>query len=157
MIGKRIYICLFVFMFLTTCDYTTSPTHAKQGEKKGVPMKVNLGFDDTPSINSTREVLLEVTPLLDVPTVTVNFELPEQIELLNGTLTWEGTMKMNETRRFILKVRIVELGKYSVIAQIRFVGKGFEYGKSVHINMIVTEGETVFGIEPFTILEEKLQ
>ena len=133
------------------------PHMLNRGEKKGVPMKVNLGFDDTPSINSTREVLLEVTPLLDVPTVAVNFELPGQIELLNGTLTWEGTMKMNETRRFILKVRIVELGKYSVFAQIRFVGKGFEYGKSVNINVIVTEGETVFGTEPFTILEEKLQ
>lgn len=156
---KRFFRYLFMGCFIAV--YALSSTScgggnggAVKGKKKLPPVEVSLRFSQPPTLGSTPELILEFKPKLDVPTVEATIELPPQIELLSGELAWHGSMKINEIRMISVSVRIAEPGEYTVSARLRLTGKGFEYGKSTRLNMVVSKEGTRWGPEPFEDLKK---
>ncbi len=95
----------------------TKPTPAVLG-KLEPPLEVDLFLSGQPLLGSTQTMTFTVKPLIDAPNAMVTITLPAEIELVSGSLTWQGELRKEEEKLFPIRVRITADGYYSAKAYV---------------------------------------
>ena len=114
----------------------------------GFPIDMELTFADTPILGREVQLVLKVTPRLDISDAVVTFELPEGIEAVAGDIRWTAPLfATDETREFTLTVKSTSAGDWEVSARVGNVRRSI--GRRAFLYVSVTEaGATVSNTAP---------
>ena len=74
-----------------------------------------------PLLNQEVEILFTVNPVLEAPNTSINFYLPDGIELVQGDLTWEGDIGKDEVVEITITVKPVQEGQWDIISYVESV------------------------------------
>jgi hypothetical protein len=119
-------VLLLAIPFATSCGPafgpTTEPPVAAPATatvptgKPSVPLDMGLSLPDPPALGQVATLTFWVKPLIDAPDTSVQITLPEGLELVQGSLRWQGTIPANETRELQVSVRPVRTGPWTILA-----------------------------------------
>ena len=95
-------------------------TKIENGKKPLANVDVDLRFKDnaTPKKGEIATLEFVVTPYKNASNATVTFYVPEGIEIVEGSTTWYGKITANETKIFIIKIKPVKEGEFTITASI---------------------------------------
>ncbi|MCH7745349.1 MAG: hypothetical protein IIC84_04665 [Chloroflexi bacterium] len=111
------------------------------------PIDMELTFADTPDLGREVQLVLKVTPHLDIPDAVVTFELPEGIEAVAGDIRWAAPLfATGETREFTLTVKAISAGDWKISAHVGNVRRSI--GRRAFIYVSVTESGTTVSDTP---------
>jgi len=74
-----------------------------------------------PILNQEVEILFTVKPVLEAPNTSIDFYLQEGIELVQGSLHWEGDIKKDEVVEIAIIVKPVQEGQLEICAYVESV------------------------------------
>ncbi len=76
----------------------------------------NFSVVGEPILNQEIELTYFVEPEIDVPNASMRIDLPDGIELIEGDLTWTGAIQKGERVEMKLRLKVVELGEWQIVA-----------------------------------------
>jgi hypothetical protein len=89
--------------------------------KPGVPVDATLEMVGTTSVGAPTRFRLTVRPGMDCPETSVRITLPEGAKLTEGSLSWKGALRANETRKLDFVAAVPETARYTVYADVSIV------------------------------------
>jgi len=92
----------------------------ENGKKPLANVDVELRFKDNAAPKKGEIATLEfiVTPYKNASNATVTFYIPNGIEIVEGNTTWYGKITANETKIFIIKIKPIKEGEFTITASI---------------------------------------
>jgi uncharacterized protein (DUF58 family) len=82
------------------------------------PLSLEASITTSPEVGAVIEyhAILSIRGR-DVPDITLEVELPDAVEVVEGTPYWEGSLAVGETKELILKLRVNQPGQWLVYTQ----------------------------------------
>ncbi len=116
----------------------------------------NLTMLGTPALNQPVEIVFVVTSLLeqDVPNSTVQVVLPEGFVLLDGDLTWEGTLPQKGTVKLNAKIEAVRTGEWKITGGLTDIQNSFFNWNFLYVEVFEMTGR--FSHLPFEQLQQTI-
>jgi hypothetical protein len=109
--------------------------------KPGVPVDATLEMVGTTSVGAPTRFRLTVRPGMDSPEAFVKISLPEGAKLTEGSLSWKGALRANETRELDFVAAVPGAARYRVYADISIVErKGATLRKRAAVEVDLAEG-----------------
>ena len=143
------FLGLLIVLFLPV-----STTHA---QKPLPPIDIDLILEESqPKPGSFSYLILNVTPQINIPKASVEFKLPEEINLIHGETTWNGPLDKGATREFRVYVEIAQKGEYSVTASVSCIDEKFPFGRQAYLNIITSPEEALVSSDPFILMKLKM-
>ncbi|PKO20229.1 MAG: hypothetical protein CVU38_21240, partial [Chloroflexi bacterium HGW-Chloroflexi-1] len=138
---------------VATAGRVTLPTQPPPAElgKPVAPLDVDLSLSGKPLLGSTQTMTFTVKPWpgTDAPNAAITITLPPEIELVSGSLTWQGDIPKDETRQVQVNVRIASKGYYSARGYVRFSRSVYGgYGKTAALYFVVDDTDAWAGKQP---------
>lgn len=101
-----IAIFLSISLLFVSCTPTSSP----------LSLEVSITSDPEVGAVIDYHAILSVRGR-DVPELTLDVELPDAVEVVEGTPHWEGGLAVGETKELTLKLRVIRPGQWLVHTQ----------------------------------------
>jgi subtilisin-like proprotein convertase family protein len=99
-----------------------------------------FAFSKVPQLGQTAELNFTVNPISKVSNVNIQFSLPEKIQLLNGSLTWDGDIVANTETKRTINLKIAKTGNYEIKASVTgLTSEGGSITERYYIFLKVTE------------------
>jgi hypothetical protein len=74
-----------------------------------------------PKLDQEVKITFSIHPVLEAPNTTIRIDLPEEIELVQGDITWEGDVNPGEIVSVTITVKPVREGQLEIWAYVRSV------------------------------------
>ena len=148
---QRLRVLAFLLIFIGVIILPIN-SHATQPTS---PIDVDIGFDNpNPELNSPETLSLRITSIRDIPGVTVDVLLPQEVRLIAGDTSLSGDLNKGETVEFSMVVEIVETGRFSITVNVLCSPDvPFVCSRRLHLNMIVTDDEVRASTKPFILMD----
>ena len=78
------------------------------------PLSVSMELATMPAVGDAVDVNATVTSVVDAPNTTVEVTLPNAVQLLEGSLTWQGNLSAGGSANFAFKVAFLEEGEFEI-------------------------------------------
>lgn len=69
------------------------------------PLDVSFDFGGPVAVDADVTVTLRARPLVDAPSLSLSITLPDGVDLVSGTTTWEGAARAGDIRTLTLTIR----------------------------------------------------
>jgi len=69
------------------------------------PLDVSFDFGGPVAVNADVTVTLRARPLVDAPSLSLSITLPDGVDLVSGTTTWEGAARAGDIRTLAVTIR----------------------------------------------------
>jgi len=100
-----------------------------QRDTVSTPIQTTLSMDHVPILGEPVIVTCEVASVLDAPHTTAQIELPDNTQVIEGTISWEGDIIVGEAIRFSATILFDTTGDKSIFCRsIRVVDEENSWG-----------------------------
>jgi len=69
------------------------------------PLDVSFDFGGPVAVDADVTVTLRARPLVDAPSLSLSITLPDGVDLVSGTTTWDGTARAGDIRTLTVTIR----------------------------------------------------
>ncbi|MCJ7516275.1 MAG: hypothetical protein MUO89_10020 [Dehalococcoidia bacterium] len=117
--GDEAYIYLTVTKEAGEFGFGTTETGNSAGTTTNdfaSPLEVKLSLSNAPALNQTAELTCKAFSRFGVPDIIFHVYLPEGLALVDGNLTWQGSLAENQSFELKATVKAVKTGNWTIEA-----------------------------------------
>jgi len=117
------------------------------GESIQPPVELELSLLSVRELEEGGEAIVElsVEPVIEVPGVRWQVEIPEGLKLKSGRRSWEGNLSIHEEKSFFLTLSVPDRKEYELYCRVETTlanGDSLRQGKTLRINLGREDEET---------------
>ncbi len=117
------------------------------GESIQPPVELELSLLSVRELEEGGEAIVElsVEPVIEVPGVRWQVEIPEGLKLKSGRRSWEGNLSIHEEKSFFLTLSVPDRKEYELYCRVETTlanGDALRQGKTLRINLGREDEET---------------
>ena len=148
---RRETIIGFILAFVALMAFPTIGHAAKPSS----PIEVEIGFTDKePKLDLEAGLFVRLSTSRDIPEVTVDLELPEELRQMGSRISWTGSLSKDKPSGLSTAVWILKPGRYSIAINVRCASDiPSPCSRRLHLNMIVTDKEVRSSMDPFILMD----
>ena len=139
---KRYLVFELVLVICITVIFLATSSSVKATFPEST-MTANISFNETPLINKNVELTVDILSIVNATNTTANITLPNEIELIDGSIQWNVSLIENITSNHTITIKVNTTGNLSIETRARDPPSGSTYmgaRKIVYLN--VTDSDT---------------
>ena len=108
-----------------------------------------MAFDQAPQLGGQATLTVTITTVITAPDTTLEFRLPSGVTFVQGDLTWQGDLAVNESRDFQFILAFPTAGEFKItVVTMSVLGPTFVIGDSRSLYVHVSESGSIVGNTP---------
>ncbi len=158
MIASTVLIMLDMLILGAVSAHSVSSSYsttAAQRDDTFTPIHTALAIDQYPQLGQTATLTCEITTVVDAPGTQARLELPADTRLVEGSLSWQGDLLVNQPVQLIAKIAFNTLGEKSLYCRaLRPVDADNTWGDLAELYLTVGQANSQAGFAPIPLEQQ---